>query len=139
MKSSSWLFAMLMLASSGVVQAREPMAVFGEAYQGPKTLSVVLAPTAKGDQVLIKVFGVNHPWNNKVLKAALRRGSQNRVEYVIKHEGADFVLMREGVEQGAFLTLPGLGDLRLSFDRPAALEVQPEHLMTGLENQQGAK
>jgi len=132
------LLSLGLLAGCGVLQAREPMANFGEAYQGPKTLSVELAPTAKGDQALIKINGVNHPWNDKVLLATVRKINDQRTHYVIKHEGADFMVMQDD-DRGPRLMLPGLGELPLRFDRAAALEVRTEHLMTDLENQRAAK
>ncbi|ABC22822.1 hypothetical protein F11_10395 [Rhodospirillum rubrum F11] len=60
-------FAFCALALPAV--AGEPMAAYGESYQGPKTLTVEVAPTAKGDHVLIKSHGVNHPWDGKVFLA----------------------------------------------------------------------
>ena len=138
MKLRHALFALVLAAGCASLQAREAMATFGESYQGPKTLTVEVAPTAKGDQALIKVHGINHPWNGKVFLATRRNGSDHATEYVIKHEGADYVMMLDGSKHGQRVYLPGQGELGLTFDRPASLEVKPEHLMTYFEQQREA-
>ena len=124
---------------SVLCHAREPMARYGESYVGPKTMTVELAPLADGATALIKITGVNHAWNGKVFQAQLRRGSNQRLEYVIAGtDGGDQVILEENPTRGTLLYLPGFGDARLEFDRSAAFRVQPEHLLTEFENQSGA-
>lgn len=138
MKLRHALFALVLATGCASLQAREAMATFGESYRGPKTLTVEVAPTAKGDQALIKVYGINHPWNGKVFLASRHNGGNNETEYVIKHEGTDYILMQDGRKHGQRVYLPGQGELELAFDRPASLEVKPEHLMTYFEQQREA-
>ncbi|WP_374336472.1 hypothetical protein [Leeia sp.] len=109
---------------------REPVARYGESYQGPKTLTVELAWLASGEAVLIKTYGVNHPWDGRVLRASLHEGNDRLNEFYTEVEGKECLLMREGPSHGARLYLPGLGELSLSFDREASLQLKPEHLMT---------
>lgn len=142
MKWRQSIVALALLAGSGLLQAREAMAVFGEFYEGPKTLTVELASTAKGDQALIRISGVNHAWNGKIFMASLRRATKQggeQLDYLIKHDGADYVLMREEGERGQRIYLPGRADSPLSFIRQASLGMQPEHLMTAFEQQREAK
>ena len=128
-----------LVGSSVLCHAREPMAQYGESYVGPKTMTVEVAPLADATKALIKIVGVNHAWNGKVFLAQLRRGSNQRVEYVIAGNDGERVVMEENPTRGTILYLPGIGDARLDFDRGSSFRVQPEHLLTEYENQSGAK
>lgn len=109
---------------------REAVARYGEYYKGPKTLTVELVWLASGEGALIKVYGVNHPWDGRVMRASLHEGNDRLNELYVVEEGKEYLLLREGPSHGARCYLPGLGELSLSFDRDAALQLKPEHLMT---------
>jgi hypothetical protein len=130
-------FAALSL-SAPAWSAPMAMATYGEAYTGPKTLTVQLAANAQGDRALIKVTGVNHPWNNKVVLTEVRRDANNRVDYVARFGSNEFVVMQDSPDRGTLITLPGLGNLPLRFDRAQALETPPQHLLTDYERPDGA-
>lgn len=115
------------------------MATYGESYRGPKTLTVELAATAKGDQALIKVRGINHAWDNKVILTEVRKDAYGRLAYVAKMQGKDYIVLHESKEQGSVvLYLLGEPEMRLSFDKDAALAVKPQHILTDYERPEGA-
>ena len=114
------------------------LAKYAEAYNGPKTLTVERVATADGTQALIKVQGINHPWNDKVVLTRLRPGAQGRTEYVAKVQGKDYVVMNESEQGGASLFLPGQADLWLSFDKPASKALSPQRLLSDYERADGA-
>jgi hypothetical protein len=133
----------IVLLSTGALaaSAAEPMAMgrYGESYVGPKTLSVELAANAKGDRALIKAYGINHPWDGKVMLTDVRKDAYGRIDYVLKQApGKEIVVMQSSPDRGHLLSLPGEGNLPLTFDREAARQVMPLHLRTDYEKADGA-
>ena len=132
----SLILGAVLLSASTLTLAREAMAKYGEYYLGPKTMTVELAKLASGTQALIKVYGVDHAWDGKVLRVDVRSGRDDRSEYYLKVDGKDYVMMLVGQYQ-AQIYLPGLGESYLQFKREESLSVQPEHLMTEYEQYAG--
>ena len=114
------------------------MAAHGESYMGPKTLTVQIAPSAKGDKALIKVFGINHPWDGKVVMADLREDPLGRIDYVIRWQSKEWVLLKNHAERGIRLSLPGAADLALTFQRGDSADVIPAHIASDYERPDGA-
>ena len=130
----------LMLAALSAAASAAPfeMAAHGESYIGPKTLTVQVAPSAKGDKALIKVFGINHPWDGKVVMADLREDPLGRIDYVIRWQGKEWVLMKDHAERGVRLSMPGAPDMPLTYQRADSLDVITNHIGSDYERPGGA-
>ncbi len=130
----------LMLTALSAAAAAAPfeMAAHGESYIGPKTLTVQIAPSAKGDKALIKILGINHPWDGKVVMADVREDPLGRTDYVVRLQGQEWVLLKNHAERGIRLSMPGTQDMSLTFQRADSLEVVPAHIGSDYERPGGA-
>ena len=139
MKTTHTTLGLVLAALSAAATAAPfEMAPHGESYLGPKTLKIEVAPAAKGDKALIKVQGINHAWDGKVVLADLQRGSDGRADYRIRWQGKDWLLLQDRRDRGVYLYLPGTQDLRLSLQREASLALQPASIAADYERADGA-
>jgi hypothetical protein len=126
-------------AATTATAAPFQLATYAESYAGPKTLTVEVASSAQGDKALIKVYGINHPWDGKVVMTTVRRdANRGSVEYVARSQGKEWVVMHETERGSAKLSLPGSLDLPLHFDRGASLSLAPAHIASDYERPEGA-
>lgn len=81
-----------------------------QGFSGEQGLSVVLLPTVDMRQALLRIRGVNHPFDGQVMLVELRPGSGGQQSAMIRHEGRDFYLLLFGTRYGKpsnLLVLPG--------------------------------
>ncbi|MDR1887960.1 MAG: hypothetical protein LBQ81_01005 [Zoogloeaceae bacterium] len=136
--------ALFLCGQAALAWDRPVMSKYGAFYQGPEQLVVQLAHTAADDHAIIRISGINHPWDGRVFWAEVRYqpGHHERVNYVTRAEdGSERTLLY--VEDGnGSLSLPNWrgalwAQVRVSYWRDASTEVRPEHLATDYEKQIG--
>lgn len=141
------LFAGALLFSAASGAQKIDVASYGEVYQGPKTMSVDLAPAQAGDKALVRISGINHEWNNKVFLASVKKVyAPYRLEYQVQVGGQTHTLMwteHEGSPAAAVFLKPNQGNplanrhdaIPLSFDKAAALKLQTSSLAAEWDKQ----
>lgn len=97
------------------------MRKYGEVYLGPQNEEVSVAEVDGEDMAYMKVTGINSPYDGKVIRTVPRPAAYDGRDYVIQHEGGDYVVlvMRKysNREKLVELYLPGLGDeVKLSYN-----------------------
>jgi hypothetical protein len=137
----------LLLAGGAALAQKLEVAQYAEVYQGPKTLSVEVAPLKSGEQALVRFVGVNHEWNNKVFLADLKKVfNPYRVEYQATINGERQTLLwtdGERSPQTAAFLKPNQGNpmsnpsqaLPVGFDKEAALKLPTAALLQAWERQ----
>jgi len=143
----SLLLATCLFASAACLAQPMEMAQYGEVYQGPKTMTVELAPNKDGSKALLRISGVNHDWNNQVFMADVKKVyNPYRVEYQATIKGAAQTLMWVDGERApatAVFLRPNAANplanahdaIAVSFDKTASLQLQPKRLLTEYEKQ----
>ena len=141
------LAAALVLVSTASLAEGMEMAQYGEVYEGPKTMTVELAPNKDGSKALVRITGVNHDWNNQVFLTDVKKVyNPYRVEYQTTIKGAPHTLLWTDAERSpataVFLQPNGANPMAnayqaipLSFDKKASLQLQTRHLLTDWEKQ----
>ncbi len=115
----------------------KPMLPYGEIYSGSKNETVEVGYFKDSQDALIRVKGVNHEWDNKVINVTYHTAGQGK-DFVTKVDGKDYTLLvlRPSVTE---LHMPGYSanPTRLYFDKNASQEARPLHLRTAYEQQAG--
>lgn len=96
--------------------AAGPVARYGEAWTGPGVVQVVLAEIPDADAAYVRITGINHPWDGRVLRLGHRPAPRDGRDYFLPFEGSDWVMIvkRKDFRSGrmqAWLYVPGLGDV----------------------------
>ncbi|MDR2129527.1 MAG: hypothetical protein LBP52_10770 [Burkholderiaceae bacterium] len=137
----------LFLCGQGAALAweRPAMSKYGASYEGAEQLTVQLAHTAADNHAVLKISGINHPWDGRVFWVQVRYtpGHPERIQYVSQEKGeAERILLF--LENGhGTLNIPNWrgvarAELAVSYSgRDASAAVLPEHLATDYEKQIG--
>jgi hypothetical protein len=145
MKNFKWLccLALFLCGQGALAWDRPAMSRYGASYQGDELLEVRLAHTAADDHAVLKVSGINHPWDGRVFWVEVRytAGHPGRIQYVGKENGDERVLLFVQNGRGT-LNIPNWrgaprAELPVTYWREASAEIQPEHLATEYEKQIG--
>jgi serine/threonine protein kinase len=90
------------------------MKKYGEVFLGPQNEEVSVAEVDGEDLAYIKVTGVNSPYDGKVIRTVTRPAAYEGRDYVIQHEGSDYVCLvkrkHNGRDMYVGLYLPGIRD-----------------------------
>jgi hypothetical protein len=145
MKTFKWLCCLvLLLCGQGALAWDRPaMSRYGAFYQGPEQLVVQLAHTAADDHAVLKISGINHPWDGRVfwVKVLYPSGKPGRIHYVGTEDDDERTLLF--VENGSgTLYIPNWrgqarAEIQVAYWRDSSAEVLPEHLATDYEKQIG--
>jgi hypothetical protein len=145
MKMFKWLCCLALLLCGQVALAwdRPEMSKYGASYHGHEQLLVQLAHTAADNHAVLKVSGINHPWDGRVFWVEVRypAGYPERIQYVSKEKGEERVLLFVDNGRGV-LNIPNWrgaprAELPVVYQRDASAHVLPEHLATDYEKQVG--
>jgi hypothetical protein len=135
--------ALFLCGQTALAWDRPVMSKYGVFYHGPEQLTVRLAHNVADDHAVLKISGINHPWDGRVFWAEVRYppGHPDRILYVIEEAGKERILLF--VERGSgALNLPNWrgmawAEIRVSYWRDESAKVRPEHLVTDYERQIG--
>ncbi|MDR1350084.1 MAG: hypothetical protein LBJ59_04755 [Zoogloeaceae bacterium] len=136
--------ALLLCGQIALAWDRPAMSKYGAFYQGPEQLVVQLAHTAADDHAVLKISGINHPWDGRVFWVEVRYqpGHTERIYYVSKEGDDERILLYVEDGNGGELSLPDWrgslwAQVRINYQRYDSREVLPEHLATDYERQIG--
>lgn len=144
----SFLFAAsLAFASSASLAQTMEMAQYGEVYTGPKTMTVEVGHSKDGSKALVRIYGINHDWNNQVFMTNVKKVyNPYRIEYQTTIKGAPHTILWAEAERSpttaVFLQPNGANPMAnayqaipISFDKGASLELNNRHMLSDWEKQ----
>jgi eukaryotic-like serine/threonine-protein kinase len=108
---------------------------YGEVYLGKASEEVALVDITGQKAALMRVSGINHPWDGRVLKLASRPAPRDGADYYIQHNGGDWVMLvkRKNYQTGdmnVFLYVPDLGELgKVELDRDLSKQLNTQELL----------
>lgn len=118
-------------------KAAETVKTYGERYEGEKGEQVEIAFLENSEDALILIKGVNHEYDNKVIRTTIYDLGEKGKDFWFKYKGADynlFLLRNDYYGYGAELHLPDYkdGPIHMSFKDK---DVLPKHILTQYKQQ----
>ncbi len=116
----------------------ETVKTYGELYEGEKGETVEIAFLENSDDALLLIKGVNHEYDNKVIRTTIYDLGDKGKDFWFKYKGEDynlFLLRNDYYGYGAELHLPDYkdGTIHMSFKNKE--DVLPKHILTQYEQQ----
>lgn len=110
---------------------REAVEKYAALYLGPHNETVAIARSAEQSAAFVKITGVNHGFDGKVLRVLTRPGGLGNEEYVIQHDNRDYVMflklkLRSPAGERYELYLPGIDEeIRMTYDSTQSRALDP--------------
>lgn len=131
------------ISLNAMAQNRPEVGNVSKVYSGAEGLIITtcrLGPE-KNNESLLKIEGVDHPWNGKIFKAKMRKTKNNSatnnfdIDYEIEWQGKNYNVLTYRTTQNVFKAyMMPFGSLqvehRLDYDQYGSSSSSPERLLT---------
>jgi hypothetical protein len=149
MKKQFYFFAIFFLGiiscsySQEYKNVRPEVSQYCKVYHDNENLQVSTTRIgiAENNEILIEIFGIDHPFDKKIFKAKVNEYNTN-TDYIIQFEGKDWVIMtKRGTENSInyAVYLPNKGkkatEFSIIYSKDLSNQCKPEYLLTAFLEQ----
>ncbi len=137
------LFVLSFTAFVNAQSARPEVGKYCNVYVNNENLQITTLRLGKpeNNEVLFEIFGIDHPFDKKILKAKLNENGRN-LEHIIQYEGKDWTIAIKQTDSygdnfTVFLPNKGkkLSEFRIQYSKELSNQCTPEFLLTAFLEQ----